>query len=197
MSEVKRYIATYLPYENWTFQCSEEDGVDNGLIRSEDSRYEFVLASDYDALTARLAEALSHEGEKDAQIEQLLTYLHYSEETESHRDWVADCQDYEVRIVQLEAALRKYGSHYEDCAGGYQRQVCNCGWSDVLTALMSITGTDQAARIMELTDELARRDRQLKESVDHEVEYERRIAQLEAGLEKYGSRAACVPKEPK
>jgi hypothetical protein len=47
---------------------------------------------------------------------------------------------------------------------------------------VSITGTDQAARIMELTDELARRDAQLKESVDHEVEYERRIAQLEAAL---------------
>jgi septal ring factor EnvC (AmiA/AmiB activator) len=29
---------------------------------------------------------------------------------------------------------------------------------------------------------LAERDRQLKESVDHEVEYERRIAQLEAKL---------------
>jgi chromosome segregation ATPase len=55
---------------------------------------------------------------------------------------------------------------------------------------VSITGTDQAARIMELTDELARRDAQLKESVDHEVEYERRIVQLEGDYDALAAQLA-------
>jgi chromosome segregation ATPase len=40
---------------------------------------------------------------------------------------------------------------------------------------------------------LAERDRQLTESVDHEVEYERRIAQLVAALRTYGSHVEWCP----
>ena len=59
---------------------------------------------------SELLEALSHEGDKDRQIEQLLQYLHFDETTKSHRDWVADCQTYEARIAALESFVQFVGN---------------------------------------------------------------------------------------
>ncbi len=54
----------------------------------------------------QLHEALSYEGEKDLQIEQLLGYLHYDPKTCSHPDWVARAQSAEAEIERLRAELQ-------------------------------------------------------------------------------------------
>jgi hypothetical protein len=50
-------------------------------------------------------DALSHEGEKDAQIEQLLEYLKYDSVTASHPDWVGRAQEAEARLAEAEKLL--------------------------------------------------------------------------------------------
>jgi len=54
--------------------------------------------AEIERLRAELVAALSHEGEKDLRIEELLTYLKFDPATGSHRDWVADCQMYEAAL---------------------------------------------------------------------------------------------------
>ena len=39
------------------------------------------------------------------------------------------------RIRELEAALRKYGSHDDDCPGGFKNMACTCGWGQARAAL--------------------------------------------------------------
>lgn len=66
------------------------------------------LIATVEELRAELEAALSHEGEKDAQIEQLLEYLHIDKDTGAHRDWVADCQVAEATIDTLRRELADY-----------------------------------------------------------------------------------------
>lgn len=78
-------------------------------LESQARRMAEQAVEELDTLTARLAEALSHEGEKDAQIEQLLEYLRYDSATQSHPDWVARAVAAEARLAEAERALRGIG----------------------------------------------------------------------------------------
>jgi len=89
MSEVKLYKSAY------PGSMFETDRRDIG----------YVEACDYDALAAELTEAHAHEGAKDAQITELLAYLHFDESTGAHRDWVADCQSLEAENARLRKFL--------------------------------------------------------------------------------------------
>lgn len=48
-----------------------------------------------------LTDALSYEGQKDAWLDDLLTYLHFDPITKSHPDWVARAQEAEARLARL------------------------------------------------------------------------------------------------
>lgn len=50
-----------------------------------------------------LTEALSYEGQKDAWLDDLLTYLHFDPVTKSHPDWVARAQAAEAELANLKA----------------------------------------------------------------------------------------------
>lgn len=72
-----------------------------------------------------------HEGEKDARIEELLRYLRFSDDTGSHRDWVADCQMYESHLAELRAERDALLELLRE-AGAPVRELlwCMCVWND-------------------------------------------------------------------
>ena len=49
--------------------------------------------------------------------------------------WFVRFDQHDDRIRALEAALRKYGSHDDDCPGGFKNMACTCGWGQARAAL--------------------------------------------------------------
>ena len=70
-----------------------------------------LAAQEIERLICERDEALAHEGQKDARIEELLSYLHF--DGVSHRDWVADCQTLEAECNNWKESAAAFARNME------------------------------------------------------------------------------------